>query len=324
MSAAPLVEPQRCFVFRDQQTARAYRTLVLSQASSSVLATPVIELNLGTSVCYNGKTLTITLVGNTEILLKTENSETVELCKDDFEKYVRSGKITMLPSNESKLNSRSLDFIVKASVKDLKAANHRYNLLQQYFRGEPVENSIVTKRSLQYWQAKYRKAEQEYGYGYIGLLSFDSVKGNRNRKLPEHLLLLIDKFITDDYETHKQKRKSEVYGNFAKACSAEGISNEDIPSYKTFIKEIKLRSGFDLTKKREGRRAAYEQEPFYWELELTTPRHGDRPFEIALISYTTSTRLSVQRLERCVSFLQQNSDLSSLTLHRSESYPFRD
>ncbi len=35
-----------------------------------------------------------------------------------------------------------------------------------------------------------------------------------------------------------------------------------------------------------GRRAAYQQEAFYWELELTTPRHGDRPFEICHLDHT--------------------------------------
>lgn len=38
--------------------------------------------------------------------------------------------------------------------------------------------------------------------------------------------------------------------------------------------------------KRQGRRAAYQKEGFYWELDLTTPRHGDRPFEIGHIDHT--------------------------------------
>ncbi len=35
-----------------------------------------------------------------------------------------------------------------------------------------------------------------------------------------------------------------------------------------------------------GPRAAYRHEPFYWELELTTPRHGVRPWEIAHMDHT--------------------------------------
>jgi putative transposase len=49
---------------------------------------------------------------------------------------------------------------------------------------------------------------------------------------------------------------------------------------------VRLRPGFEQTAKRQGHRAAYSRENFYWELELTTPRHGDRPFEIAHIDHT--------------------------------------
>jgi putative transposase len=58
------------------------------------------------------------------------------------------------------------------------------------------------------------------------------------------------------------------------------------PSLKTFCRAVQLRPGFEQTTKRQGRRAAYAQEDFYWELALTTPRHGDRPFEIVHIDHT--------------------------------------
>jgi transposase InsO family protein len=38
--------------------------------------------------------------------------------------------------------------------------------------------------------------------------------------------------------------------------------------------------------KRQGSRAAYQLQPFYWELQQRTPRHGDRPFEIGHIDHT--------------------------------------
>jgi len=42
----------------------------------------------------------------------------------------------------------------------------------------------------------------------------------------------------------------------------------------------------DQALKRQGHRAAYVYEPFCWELSRTTPRHGDRPFEIGHIDHT--------------------------------------
>jgi transposase InsO family protein len=287
LTAAPLIEPERCFVFRDQQTAFAYRSIVLSQAPGNAISSPIIDLVPGTSISWDGKSLTIVLVGETEILLHTENKEPVELTLATFEHLAREGKITSLRTyREGNLSAEVREMLIKASLKDLEDANRRYRIIEPYLREQSVADSTVSERSLRYWKAKYRQAEQKYGYGYIGLLCFDSVKGNCNRKLPEYILKLIDDFIAEDYETHKQKRKSAVYGAFVDACSESGIPDNQIPSYKTFINEIKRRSGYEQTLKREGRRAAYSQEAFYLELELTTLRHGDRPFEICHIDHT--------------------------------------
>jgi transposase InsO family protein len=287
LTATLLVEPERCFVFRDQQTALAYKAIVLSQASADTVNSPVIRLVPGTSISWDSKILTIVLVGETQILLQTENQEPVELEQTTFENLVRLGKITNLKTQvKDGLSAEARELLLKASEKDLQEANRRYQLIIPYLNGQPIEDDKIAKRTIRDWKAKYRQAEQKYGYGYIGLLSFDSVKGNSNRKLPEHVIKLIEKFIAEDYETYKQKRKFEVYGAFACACSEAGIPDDQIPSYKTFIREIKCRSGYEQTLKREGRRAAYSQESFYWDLELTTPRHGDFPFHICHIDHT--------------------------------------
>ncbi|MDF0556349.1 transposase family protein, partial [Kamptonema sp. UHCC 0994] len=105
----------------------------------------------------------------------------------------------------------------------------------------------------------------------------------RKRKLPEDTLAIMDKFIAEDYETLKQKRMWEVYAALVHACEQSGAI---APSYKAFTKEVKRRDGYEQTKKRQGRRAAYQRESFYWELNKTTPRHGDRSFEIGHIDHT--------------------------------------
>jgi transposase InsO family protein len=84
-------------------------------------------------------------------------------------------------------------------------------------------------------------------------------------------------------ETKKQKGHRAVYGALVKACEQEGTTP---PSYKTFLIECNSRSKYSQTLSRQGSRAAYQHEPFYWELELTTPRHGNRPWEICHIDHT--------------------------------------
>jgi len=105
-------------------------------------------------------------------------------------------------------------------------------------------------------------------------------RGNSTSKLPEETAALMAEFINNDYETPKQKRKQMSWMALRLECEKRGIT---APSYKTFSRAIRNRSGFEQALKRLGHRAAYEQEPFYWRLEQTTPRHGIRPFEIGHI-----------------------------------------
>jgi len=94
---------------------------------------------------------------------------------------------------------------------------------------------------------------------------------------------LMMELIARDYETNKQKNKHSVYAALLRECEERGLP---APSYKTFAKAIDSRPGYEQTYKRQGSRAAYSREPFYFELELTTPRHGDRPFEICHLDHT--------------------------------------
>jgi transposase InsO family protein len=125
--------------------------------------------------------------------------------------------------------------------------------------------------------------ERKYGNGYLGLLPQTRLRGFRGSKLPEATWALITEFIENDYETLKQKRKYEVWVVLKNECDKRGVI---APSYKTFARAVRRRAGYRQTLKRKGRRAAYKEEPFYWELEQTTPRHGDRPFEICHIDHT--------------------------------------
>lgn len=125
--------------------------------------------------------------------------------------------------------------------------------------------------------------EKCYGCGYVGLLLRYQACGNRRQRLPNSALETMKAFIANDYETLKQKTKTAVYGALARKCEEQGIV---APSYKTFTQAIQNRPRVEQVQKRQGKRAAYQHEAFYQELTLTTPRHGDRPFEIGHIDHT--------------------------------------
>ena len=51
-------------------------------------------------------------------------------------------------------------------------------------------------------------------------------------------------------------------------------------------RRLQGRRGLTQTTRRKGKRAAYQEQPWYWELSYTTPRHGDRPWEIVHLDHT--------------------------------------
>jgi putative transposase len=59
-----------------------------------------------------------------------------------------------------------------------------------------------------------------------------------------------------------------------------------VPSYKTFLNRSEKRDRREHTRKRQGPKAAAQHDPWVWELEQTTPKHGDRPWEIVHMDHT--------------------------------------
>src|SRR6266849_3835651 len=173
--------------------------------------------------------------------------------------------------------------LAEANPADLREANRRHAIITPYLAGVDTPSPAASARTIRRWLAQWRLAEQGHGCGYLGLLPKWRQRGNRNRKLPEATLALIDEFLTSEYETLKQKRKFVVYAALQRACDARGLI---APSYPTFVRYANHRPRHRQIARRQGPRAAAEAAPFYWELNLTTPRHGDRPFEIGHLDHT--------------------------------------
>ena len=154
--------------------------------------------------------------------------------------------------------------------------------MRGHLDGEPI-SPAVPDRTLRLWLARYRLGKERYGNGYAGLLPKTASRGNRSLRLPEESRNLLAEFVANDYESLKQKTRAASWAVLKRSCEEKGVV---APSYVTFCLAVRRRPAFEQTLKRKGRRAAYTNAPFYFELQLTTPRHGDRPFEIGHIDHT--------------------------------------
>lgn len=284
LNAAPLVEPHQVRVFPNKETATAYAHIVEVPPNAMANNPRFIDLAVGNGVEWNSRAWKIANVGDKMVSLVGENNAFTELPLAAFELLVKKGRVSGVSARPACTNDEAAKILSEANEDDFRTANHRANLVCRRMRGETLaDDNNVSERTLRYWVAQYRDMEAKYGNGYLGLLPHIRSRGPRGSKLPEATWELITEFIENDYETLKQKKKYEVWSVLKNICDKRAVI---APSYKTFARAVRRRSGYRQTLKRKGHRAAYTEEPFYWELELTTPRHGDRPFEICHIDHT--------------------------------------
>ena len=281
----PLAEPEKVHIFRDKDTSDAY-SLMLNSYQTNEYYQYSSDIAVGSLVYWDGKCLTASHIGETKIVFRSVDEKLISLSKIEFYKLVQLKEITVTSTIAPvSQNPASMERFLKASPETLAEANYRYQVIEPYLKGSKRENETVSERTIRDWKAKWKAALVKYNWGYVGLIENRAAKGNRNSKISAALWEFIDKVIEQQYETLKQKGKLAVYGLLASEWEKAGFV-DDLPSFVTFCSRVKRRSGYQQTKKRQGNRTAYQKSIFYWELEFTTPRHGDRPFEVCHIDHT--------------------------------------
>lgn len=278
-----ITEPENVKVFLNKEQSKVFS--IIAQSNKRDRKTNKIELKSGNKILWGEKTWTILNydTGNKEIFLYSSNDQNpVTLPLHIFEGYISDGYIkgfNVVSDNESAMKK----IISEATESDLSIANKRHEVVVKYLNGEKIELDNVTDRTIKNWVKKYRDAEELHGNGYIGLLPKTKGRGNRKPRVSDDVINLMDKLITDSYKNNKLKSAREVYGELVEECNKLEYMP---PSYATFCEAIRNYNVYDLTVSREGKRAAYKHEEFYFELEQTTPKHGERIFEIAHIDHT--------------------------------------
>lgn len=274
-------ESERVSVFINKETADALTTVTNNNIYSP---RQFIELTkIGKSGIWDGQVWQVINVGTKTISLLGESSKIIQLNANEFKKLIDKQDFKAI-DNPWDLTSDISSYLKDASVDDLEEASRRYSIISPYLQGEKADFSETPERTFYRWVSSWRSAEEKYGHGYLGLIPKNRKKHSGSQsKLSPKTQKIIDEFIQNNYLNFKQKGKYAAYSALRKACTDRGLIP---PSYKTFVKNINQLSVYETVGKRQGKRIAYKNEPFYWELELTTPRHGDRPFEICHIDHT--------------------------------------
>ena len=280
LRTAPIAEPERVQVFLNKEIAIAVQRTEATPTTMPPRPT-TITLRPGQQVNWDGRTWRIINVGDTVVCLMNDGRNLTEFPRSAVDRLASTGLIADVQVRGLQVDDQRLN---SASEDDLKVANRRVAaVLAHLNRDITPESAAVPARTLRDWTARFKAAEQATGTGYIGLLPNTNRKGNRCPKLPADCIRLMNESINDQYLTLTRKTRFAVWAILKQRCAAAGVM---APSYATFCKAVQDRSAALVKGKRQGAKAAYSLTEFQWYLTQTTPRHGDRPFEIAHMDHT--------------------------------------
>jgi putative transposase len=235
---------------------------------------------LFTRISFDGRLWEAEKQGN-RVVLRPEVGTAFTLETSHLQQLLDTGAARLVGEDApSQLSEEAKTVLFGAGPTALAAAQRRLNTILAYLRGESVS---VTKRTVQNWLRSYREAEHAYGCGSLGLLDKSARRGNRVPRVDEASKQLLQTFLRTHYAAPQAKRRSAVYALYRDECRKQQISPV---SQATFYRECTLFTTPEVQASRHGRRVAYADQPRIYDLDPSTPRHGDRPFALAHLDHT--------------------------------------
>ncbi len=276
-------------IFSSQKMAEA---CVLVQQTKTIpleSSLQIIDIVEGTTFYWDGKPRKILHIGEDLIYVQGEGEHNLSrLSSTDFRALIHQGDIIYPKNSKGETFSDEVrDMLLSASPTDLAEANRRYWIIAPRLHGRPI-NETTPDRTIRFWLANYRRAEENYGCGFVGLIPQKNL-GNHYSRYSQPVWDFVDKIIETEYETSIQPTRLAAYGVLLAQWNKEkeeGKIAGEPPSYQAFCERIKNRPIYQKTFARQGKRAAYQVASTYWELDYKTPRHGSRPFEICHCDHT--------------------------------------
>lgn len=286
--AAPLIKHGGVRLYLSEDQAHAYAhlhsTALVSRVGSSV-PDLTSDVPTNTLLLWDGRSFTLVNPGETTTTLLPEKGPPLQVPTTFFFHLLEQGEIKRLGSeSETPTTAPEVDQLLdRATPTDQRQANERFAMVSAYLQGEKDKCAIVAPRTLHRWVARYREAEAQWGCGYVGLLTRRPQQGNHTPKAPQASRHLMETFIIERFETSRHESAAAVHRAYEQECHKQDLHPL---SARAFYQRIEQRAGPHQTEQREGARAAYQETPWFWEIEQSTPRHGSRPFEIAHIDHT--------------------------------------
>lgn len=272
MDQEKLTQPRIARLFRDV----TLRDFILAQVQSRSVPGQdrfVLDISVGARIRFESQELTISLIGEKDIVLRQASGKSVTLSRDWLIQAFEDGQVQMLSSATAPLLDLS-----RYSEASLKVAVTR----QAQLNASDTFNG-VSERTLRRWSARQSAARANGGNEVLALVPNTAARGNRNSKLTDEQRDQINRIFKSHWSNNKAPNYQSCYQALMVACELGGIK---CPSYPTLISHFKAQETSNDHRARYGKRMTYQMSEFVDVLHLDTPQHGSRPFQYVHIDHT--------------------------------------
>ena len=253
-----------------------YQAHILTSTSQAPLA-PRCELALrsGSRFIFDGRLLEVVLLGTTSVVARAEDESTCTLPLELVERLFRESAIEV-PDVPRKRGAEYDVSTVVAKDQHLAIAMKRLDAIRN------PEGSGVPARTLR----RYRQAIKGVTSVQEQLkLLAPQRSGNTRRRLPQAVLDVAQEVVDEYHNTARRQPVSATYEQFKARCKERDLVPMSESGFYVWIRD------HENIKAREGRRAAYQQEPIPLTYDYEQPVHGVRPHAVVYIDHTTVNQL---------------------------------
>jgi transposase InsO family protein len=272
-------------IFRDERVMAAYSQIAGTPRTvgASLPAIRTFTLDAGQKLLWDGQPWEVVNAGTESVFIKPASGPILSIPLSDIQNLISDGHISGELVASVDLADEVQRRLLSASASDMDTAIARMDILKALANGTPLKN--VPERTLREWRRKQAIAERELGNGVVGLISRIKDRGNRERKISDEVIQLIDAVIDEHLVGESPKSISACYSILLALCDQMGIAG---PSIKTFRAEInKKKTIGDRKRAVQGDKGAYQYSEFvHWRLDNAAPVHGQRAFDIAHVDHT--------------------------------------
>ncbi|MFT7776615.1 transposase [Roseateles sp.] len=280
-ASAPLAEPHRCFLYRDQRTLRAFELSDRSRTPvAGRVAVPIVEVGSGMSIEWDGHIWRCLQAGHTMVSLsRADRHEAIP--RAVFDDLVRTGVVKPLSTQAAQSSDAAVfERIAKAPEAALRSANDRHKRIERYL---VPGAKAPTCRTVRRYVAQYRQAQVAHGVGFVGLIPGFARSGNRKPRLQKAVLEIVQRNVDAHYLKSENKHALSVYGLIADDCKAARLP---VPSYSWFCRFLSKLPAYRTALARGGRKGAYSLEPRALEGDGLDKMAPERPFEVVHVDHT--------------------------------------